>query len=125
MRLVREFFKVLRNMGISEKDIYKEKGDCFTMVSFGEEGEVGIVYNIVLVFYDDNSQVEIYVRKVINSKNLLEILKKTNDLTAEYAGIAFFFNDGIVSTKSVCYPYGDIKKVFNSFLTKEELKNFS
>lgn len=79
------FLKFVEEQGINVDDMYKEKGDTYNIVSFGEETEDGL-YNVTLVIYDDNDVVEIYVRKAINTENVLDVLSRVNNLNAEYMG---------------------------------------
>lgn len=129
MSLLNDFFKFAKEQGISEEDIYKEKGEGYTIVSFGEQGEEDVIYNISLILYDDNNTVEIYIRKQINVDDLFDVLKRTNNLNAEYMGVAFFVEDGIISTKSVCSTNGDIEialkqMVQNMQIAASEFVNF-
>lgn len=109
MSLIDDFLKFAKEQEINQEDIFMEKGDNYTIASFGEQGEEDVVYNITLILYSDNSTVEIYIRKQIDSTNLFEILQETNRLNAEYMGISFFVENNIISTKSVCETEGNIE----------------
>ena len=130
MSLLEDFLKFAKEQDISQEDIYKEKGMNYTIVSFGEQGEEDTIYNITLILYDDNNTVEIYIRKQINVDDLLDVLKRMNTLNAEYIGVAFFIEDGIISTKSVCYTNGNVEialrqMVQNMQIAETEFVNFS
>lgn len=109
MSLIDDFLKFAKEQEINQEDIFMEKGDNYTIASFGEQGEEDVVYNITLILYSNNSTVEIYIRKQIDSTNLFEILQETNRLNAEYMGISFFVENNIISTKSVCETEGNIE----------------
>lgn len=129
MNLVKDFFSFAEAQDINKEDIFMQKGDQYTIVSFGEEAEHDVVYNITLVLYDNDSTVEIYIRKYIDTSNLLEVLEKTNKLNAEYLGVSFFVEDSIISTKAVCEVEGDIEialrvMVKNMQIAATEFVNF-
>lgn len=122
------FLKFAEEQGININDMYKEKGDTYNIVSFGEETDDGI-YNVTLVIYNDDDMVEIYVRKAINTDNVLEVLSKTNNLNAEYMGVSFFVGDNVINLKSACSTHGDIevalkKMVNNMQIAKETFTSF-
>lgn len=130
MSLVEDFLKFAEEQEINPNDIYKEKGESYTIVSFGEQTEVDNIYNIVLVLYDDNNTVEIYIRKQINTNNLFDLLQRTNALNAEYMGVSFIIENGVISTKSVCYVNGVLEvalrqMVMNMQIAAAEFVNFT
>ena len=55
MSLLNQFYEYVESQGINKENIDEQKGDRFTLVSFGEEGEKGTIYNIAIVFYDDDA----------------------------------------------------------------------
>lgn len=82
-----------------------------------------------LVIYDDNDVVEIYVRKAINTENVLDVLSRVNNLNAEYMGVSFFVGDNVINLKSACSTSGDIevalkKMVNNMQIAKETFISF-
>lgn len=117
MNNYKNFLKFAEGQGININDIYKEKGDTYNIVSFGEETNDG-VYNVTLVIYNDDNVVEIYVRKAINTENVLDVLTKVNTLNEKYMGVNFFVRNNVINLKTACETLGDIevalKKMVNS-----------
>lgn len=110
MSLVSQFYEYVKSQGIEKENIDEQKGDKFTLVSFGEEGEKGIIYNIAIVFYEDDS-VEVYVRKHIKEYKIENVLKTLNSLNAEYKGATFFTENDILNLKSYIRTDGKIDVV--------------
>ncbi len=130
MKLVEGFMKFAEEQNINANDIFTDKGDGYTIISFGEEGEPGIVYNVALILYDDDNQAEVYVRKSVNTSNMLDVLTKLNKLNNDYRGVSFFANDGLVNIKSYCEANGDIEVVLKQMLqtmrvASEEFSKFN
>jgi len=130
MNLVNDFMEFAKEQQLNEEDIFTEKAEGYTVISFGEEGEVGVIYNVALVLYDDNNTTEIYVRKAIEVQNLLDVLQKVNELNFEYRGINFFLRDGLVTGKSYVEAHGDIEVVLKQMLqtmrvASEEFSKFN
>lgn len=128
MALINEFFEYVTQLGIKKEDLYCEKGDRCTVVAFGEEGEKSVLYNVGLVFFDDEDIVEVYIRKTIKDYDLFEVLKKTNELNAAYCGVAFLVDEDILTVKSCCHPGGKLELVWKEMLqnmqiAKTEFKN--
>ena len=82
MSLLNNFYEYIEQLGIKKDDLYSEKGDDFTVVTFGEEVEQGVLYNVGLVFYESEENVEVYIRKTIKDYDLFSVLKKINELNA-------------------------------------------
>lgn len=125
MSLVNDFYKYTDQIGISKDDIYKETGDGFTLISFGEEVEQGSVFNVALVIYDNDDSVEVYIRKQINCTDELGLLRKLNNMNAEYCGASFFTENNVVSIKSYCKTNGNLdialaQMIQNMQVAKEE-----
>ena len=102
MSLVDSFKEFMESNGMDISDIYEEHVDelgC-TILSFGEEAESGDIYNLCLVFFDDNSIVEIDVRMQYSASNMLKLYDKLNSLNIDYSGISFIYDAGIVATKT-------------------------
>ena len=85
MKLLEQFYKYTSSQGIDKKDIYEKSAEDFTVVSFPEEGEKDCVYNIVLVFYDNDDDVEIYVRKVAPLGDPVEVTVRGYELSLRKA----------------------------------------
>lgn len=116
MSLVNKFIKFAKKQGINTKDLYQEQGDGFSVISFGESGEPGIVYNIALVFYDNNDDVEIYIRKQINDTDIVKVFNYVNNLNAEYRGVTFFLENGLVVLKTYIQANDDVEKVLRQMI---------
>ena len=99
LSLLNQFYEYVSAQGISKENIDEQKGDGFTLVSFGEEGEKGVIYNVAIVFYKDDS-VEVYIRKNISDYDEVKVLKAMNSLNAEYKGATFYVENSILSLKS-------------------------
>ena len=84
MSLLQDFIKVSKEEGINADDLYQEQGEGFSIVSFGEMGEKDIIYNIAMVFYDNNDDVEVFIRKQINDDEIVKVFNQVNNLNAEY-----------------------------------------
>ena len=116
MSLISDFYSYVQKVGISKDDIHEEQGKGFQLVSFGEEGERDVIYNVALLLYDDNDSVEIYIRKAIHEGDELTVLRKLNAMNQEYCGVAFFKEDGLVSIKSYCKTGGNIEIAFRQLV---------
>lgn len=116
MSLVNKFIEFSKKQGIKTEDLYQEQGDGFSVISFYENGEPDIVYNIALVFYDNNDDVEIYIRKQINDTDIVKVFNYVNNLNAEYRGVTFFLEDGLVVLKTYIQVNGDIIKVLRQIV---------
>ncbi len=121
MKLFNDFLKFTKEQGIALEDIYQEKGDEYSMVSFGEQGKEDVIYNVTLVFYNDDVSAEIYIRKQIDTEDLLSVLQQINRLNSEYSGMTFFLDDGILSLKSLCLADGDIETVLYQMVQNIEI----
>lgn len=129
MELLNKFFDYAAQLGISKEDLYYEKGENLAVVTFGEEGEQGVLYNVGLVFYDDETKVEVYIRKLLHEYDLFDVLQKANSLNAEYCGVSFFVDDDMLTLKSCCKANGELAIVLKEMLqnmkiAKTEFKNF-
>lgn len=111
MNLVEAFYEYAEKLGVSKEDIIKEKGDGFTMLSFGEQGEPNVIYYVILLMYDDNDAVEIYIRKAIETEDELSTLQQLNRWNAEYCGMSFFKQENAVNVKIYCKTAGDLNVV--------------
>lgn len=122
MSLVNKFIEFSKEQDIKTEDLYQEQGDGFSVISFNENGEPGILYNIAIVFYDNDDDVEIYIRKqisntgTVNIFNRVKVFNYVNDLNAEYRGVTFFLEDGLVVLKTYIQANGDIEKVLRQMV---------
>lgn len=109
MSLLQDFIEVSKEQGINTEDLYQEQGEGFSIVSFGETGEKDIIYNVALVFYDNNDEVEIFIRKQINDDEIVKVFNQINNLNAEYRGVTFYLENKIVALKSYVQVNGKIE----------------
>lgn len=116
MSLVSKFIEIAKEQGIKPEDLYQEQGDGFSIISFGESGEPGIVYNIALVFYDNNEDVEIFIRKQIDDTDIVKVFNYVNNLNAEYRGVTFFLENGLVVLKTYIQANDDVEKVLRQMI---------
>lgn len=111
MSLLQDFIKVSKEQGINTEDLYQEKGNGFSIISFGETGEQNIIYNIALVFYDNDDDVELFIRKQIDDSEVVKVFNQVNNLNAEYRGMSFYLEDSIVVLKSYVQANGNVENV--------------
>lgn len=128
LSLLNQFYEYVSAQGISKENIDEQKGDRFTLVSFGEEGEKGVIYNVAIVFYKDDS-VEVYIRKNISDYDEVKVLKAMNSLNAEYKGATFYVENSILNLKSYIKTEGEIDVVLaemvrNMRIAQSEFINF-
>ena len=90
MNLVEAFYRYTEKLEINKENIHEEKGEGFTLLSFGEQGEPNIIYYVILLMYDDNDAVEVYIRKNVEKDDELSVLQQLNRMNAEYCGMSFF-----------------------------------
>lgn len=110
MKLLKAFYDFATSQGIDKNAIYEEKGDGFVVISFPERGENDCIYNIAIVFYE-NDDVEIYVRKPIKDFDELTLLRKLNALNCEYADVTFLIDDNMLTVKSFLSSQGKVENV--------------
>lgn len=108
MTLLKKFYEYTESAGFDKEDIQEEKGDNFTLVSFFENGEEGVLYNIALVFYDDENA-EVYIRKHLQDVDLFSVLQKINELNIRYCGVAFLISDNMLTVKSYIKAEGNVE----------------
>lgn len=107
MTLLQKFYEYTEKAGFNKIDIYEEKDKEYTLLSFFEAGEKDAMYNVVLVFYEDENA-EIYIRKSLGNYDLLDMLKKINELNSQYCGVTFLVADDMTVVKSYCKANGEI-----------------
>lgn len=121
LSILKAFYDYVTSQGIDKKAIYEEKGDGFVVISFPEKGEKDCIYNIAIVFYENNDDVEIYVRKPIKYFDELTLLRKLNVLNCEYTDVTFLIDDNMLTVKSFLSSQGDIKKVLIKMVADVQL----
>mgnify|MGYP000218288002 CR=1 FL=1 len=121
LSILKAFYDYVTSQGIDKKAIYEEKGDGFVVISFPEKGEKDCIYNIAIVFYENDDDVEIYVRKPIKDFDELTLLRKLNVLNCEYADVTFLIDDNMLTVKSFLSSQGDIKKVLIKMVADVQL----
>ena len=109
MSLVDGFKKYMQQLGLDAEDLKEVKGDEYTILTFGQKGEKNLVYKILLVIYDNNDAVEIYIQRKATLINRYEVLSKLNDLNMKYFGITFYTEQGEIATKSFCRTGGEVE----------------
>jgi len=130
MKLVPRFMKFADEQQLNKEDIFTQKDEGYTLISFGEEGETDVVYNVMLILYDDNNVAEIIIRKVINTSDMFDVLKRGNELNFDYRGLTYFATEGIISVKTHVEAHGDIEVVLKQMLqtmrvASEEFSKFN
>ena len=121
MKLLNNFYDYAAAQGVDKNAIYEEKGDGFVVVSFPERGEQDCIYNIAIVFYENDDDVEIYVRKQINDYDELTLLRKLNALNCEYTDVTFLVDDHMLTVKSFLPAQGDINRVLVKMVADVQL----
>ena len=120
MTMLKKFYDYTEKAGFAKNDIQEEKGDNFTLLSFFEEGEKDIMYNVTLVFYDDDS-VEVYVRKQIHQVDVSSVLQKLNELNIQYCGVVFLIADDMLTVKSYVKTMGNIESLLKEMVQDMKL----
>lgn len=111
MNTLKAFYDYATSQGIDKNAIYEKKGDGFVVISFPERGEKDCIYNIAIVFYENNDDVEIYVRKPIKDFDELTLLRKLNALNCEYTDVTFLIDDNMLTVKSFLSSQGKLENV--------------
>lgn len=121
MKTLKAFYDYTSSQGIDKSSIYEEKGDGFAVVSFPERDEKGNIYNIAIVFYDNDDDVEIYVRKPIKDYDELTLLKKLNTLNCEYSDVTFLVDDNMLTVKSHLSSQGELERILIKMVSDVQL----
>ena len=111
MNLVEAFYRYTEKLEINKENIHEEKGEGFTLLSFGEQGEPNIIYYVIMLMYDDNDAVEVYIRKNVEKDDELSVLQQLNRMNAEYCGMSFFKQENAVNVKIYCKTGGKLEVV--------------
>ena len=121
MNILNDFYNYVSSQGIDKNAIYEEKGDGFVVISFPERGEKDCIYNIAIDFYENENDVEIYVRKEIKNYDELTLLRKLNALNCEYTDVTFLVDDNMLTIKSHLLSQGKIKNVLIKMVADVQL----
>ncbi|MDO5151158.1 MAG: hypothetical protein Q4D76_17480 [Oscillospiraceae bacterium] len=121
MNTLTAFYDYVTSQGIDIKAIYEEKGEGFVVISFPERGDNDCIYNIAIVFYENDNDVEIYVRKPIKDFDELTLLRKLNNLNCEYTDVTFFIDENILTLKSHLLSQGKVENVLIKMVTDVQL----
>ena len=119
MKILDDFYAYVVSQEIDKNAIYEERGDGFVVVSFPERGEKDCIYNIAIVFYEND--VEIYVRKPIKDFDELTLLRKLNTLNCEYTDVTFFVDDNMLTVKSYLSSQGKLENVLIKMVSDVQL----
>lgn len=129
MTLLQKFYEYTEKAGFNKTDIYEEKDNEYTLLSFYESGEKDDIYNVALVFYD-NQNAEVYIRTSIQNYDILTTLSKINELNSQYCGVTFLLADNMIVIKSYCKAEGNLESLLKEMvqdmkLAKKEFKEFN
>ena len=121
LKILDDFYNYVESQGIDKNAIYEEKGAGFVVISFSEKGEENRIYNIAIVFYENDNDVEIYVRKSIKDFDELTLLRKLNALNCEYTDVTFFVDDNMLGVKSYLSSQGKLENVLIKMVSDVQL----
>ena len=121
MKILDDFYAYVVSQEIDKNAIYEERGEGFVVVSFPERGEKDCIYNIAIVFYENENDVEIYVRKPIKDFDELTLLRKLNTLNCEYTDVTFFVDDNMLTVKSYLSSQGKLENVLIKMVSDVQL----
>ncbi|MGO4925055.1 hypothetical protein ACTQ44_09050 [Ligilactobacillus ruminis] len=121
MKILDDFYAYVVSQKIDKNAIYEERGDGFVVVSFPERGEKDCIYNIAIVFYENENDVEIYVKKPIKDFDELTLLRKLNTLNCEYTDVTFFVDDNMLTVKSYLSSQGKLENVLIKMVSDVQL----
>ena len=121
LKILDDFYAYVVSQEIDKNAIYEERGDGFVVVSFPERGEKDCIYNIAIVFYENENDVEIYVRKPIKDFDELTLLRKLNTLNCEYTDVTFFVDDNMLTVKSYLSSQGKLENVLIKMVSDGQL----
>lgn len=121
LSILKAFYDYVTSQGIDKNAIYEEKGDGFVVISFPERGEKDCIYNIAIVFYENDDDVEIYVRKPLDNYDEISLLKKLNALNCEYTDVTFLIDDNMLTVKSFLSSQGNVDKILIKMVADVQL----
>ena len=64
-----------------------------------------------MVFYDNNDDVELFIRKQIDDSKVVKVFNQVNNLNVEYRGMSFYLEDSIIVLKSYLQANGNVENV--------------
>ena len=128
MTLLQKFYDYTEKAGFDKSDIHEEKEQEYTLLSFFEQGTNDDLYNVALVFYEDDNA-EVYIRSSINNYDMLSVLSRINELNSQYCGVTFLLAGDMLVVKSYCKANGEIdlllrEMVQNMKLAQKEFNGF-
>ena len=91
------------------------------VISFPEMGEKDCIYNIAIVFYENDNDAEIYIRKPIKNFDELELLRKLNALNCEYSDVTFLIDDNMLTVKSYLLSDGKVENILKKLVADMQL----
>ena len=118
---LKAFYKYISSQGLDKNLIHEEKGDGFVVVSFPDGDDNGNIYDIAVVFYDNNDDTEIYVRKPVKNYDELTLLRKINALNCEYSDVTFLVDNNMLTIKSHISSQGKLKNILIKMLSDVQL----
>ena len=121
MSTLKAFYKYISSQGLDKSVIHEEKGDGFVVVLFPEGDDKGNIYDIAVVFYDNNDDTEIYVRKPVKNYDELTLLRKINTLNCEYSDVTFLVDDNMLTIKSYISSQGKLKRILAKMVSDVQL----
>ena len=121
LKILDDFYAYVVSQEIDKNAIYEERGDGFVVVSFPERGEKDCIYNIAIVFYENENDMDIYVRKPIKDFDELTLLRKLNTLNCEYTDVTFFVDDNMLTVKSYLSSQGKLENVLIKMVSDVQL----
>ena len=121
LKTLNDFYDYVTSQGIDKNAIYEETGEGFAVVSFPERGEKDFRYNIAIVFYENDNDVEIYVRKPIKDFDELTLLRKLNSLNCEYTDVTFLVDENMLTVKSHLLSQGKLENVLIKMVSDVQL----
>lgn len=121
LKILDDFYAYVVSQEIDKNAIHEERGDGFVVVSFPERGEKDCIYNIAIVFYENENDVEIYVRKPIKDFDELTLLRKLNTLNCKYGDVTFLVDDNMLTVKSYLSSQGKLKNVLIKMVSDVQL----
>ncbi len=121
MKLLDDFYEYATSQEVSKEEIYEERGEGFTVVAFSDAGEDDCIYNIAIVFYDNEDDVEIYTRRQIKDYDEYDVLKKMNELNCEYTDVTFLIDDDMLTVKSHILTNGELEKILIKMVSDVQL----
>ena len=109
MELVKDFLKFAKKQKMDVNNIYTEKNKEYSLASFQQANNEGLLYNVTFIFYDTETYpTEIMISKPISEEDLLTSLIRANELNVNYMDTTFFINNDNIVVTSMVTSYEDI-----------------